>query len=997
MPMYRTLTIILVISLIATGLWSQVVINEYSVSNLSSFPDNYGKYEDWIELHNTGGAMVLLSGYYLSDDAGEPMKWQIPAGISIAPGEQVRFWASGRNEVSGNHYHTNFRMTQCKTNPEHVVLTSPAGQILDQRTLEKTQLGHSRGRKPNGTNNWFVFTSPTPGATNNNSAVYVDYAMDPVFSQGAGFFISDFYLSLSCPDPNVQIRYTLDGSEPVASSNLYSQPLLIAGTQVVKARSFSTSALTLPSQTIFHTYFMSVTHNLPVVSVAANQLLNLLNGNQSLEPIGSFEYFDTNGIRTTITSGEFNEHGQDSWVHPQRSIDYISRDEMGVGNTIRQKFFNTSDRDEFQRVILRAAGDDNYPGKDSSAHLRDVYVQNLAAESGMHLDMRRGRRCVVYANGQYWGIYSIREKVSDHDYTDFYYGQGKYDIQFVMTWGNTWAEYGGQQALNDWNALKNFIMSNSMAIQSNYEYVTSQYDIRSLVDYIIINSFVVCSDWLNWNVGIWRGFNPNGTHHKWGYILWDEDATFGHYINYTGIPAQTPYVSPCFPEQLTNNWQDPEYHIRILNRLRDNVEFNQYYINRYIDLLNTAFQPARLLSKLDSSAAVIAGEMPRHVNRWGGSVAQWQANVNKVRNFIINRSAIVGPGLVSCYSLSGPYPVRVKAEPAAYGMVQINSLILDDPTWQGVYYGGTPIRLKALPASPNHELDYWTVNHHLIWPNDSAPEIVLNLTTGDTIVAHFRLKNLNDSVVINEINYNSSNSFDPEDWVEIYNPMPYVLDVSQWVFKDEDNSHIFTFPQGTQIQPYGYLVICRDTAAFSTLFPTVSPRIGNTGFGLSSGGELIRVFNPQGILIDHVTYGSQAPWPTTPNGGGATLELKSPGLDNALASSWMASPVNGGTPGAINTLPAAAHPVLRSERLQIQVFPNPAQNAAYLQIQGLESHQKASVCLYNLMGERLFCNNVPLTQLIEIPRNGLPAGLYVCRIHNRDGRLLGSTRLIFTQ
>jgi hypothetical protein len=163
----------------------------------------------------------------------------------------------------------------------------------------------------------------------------------------------------------------------------------------------------------------------------------LLNGDQSIRPRGSIEFFDKLKTRATKAYGEWNEHGQDSWVHPQRSIDYISRDENGYGAALHQKFFSLSDRDEFQRVILRAAGDDNYPGIDTSAHLRDDFVETLSQKSGQVLDWRKSERIALYANGNYWGIYAIREKVHDHDYTQYYYDQGKYDIQFIMLWGTT--------------------------------------------------------------------------------------------------------------------------------------------------------------------------------------------------------------------------------------------------------------------------------------------------------------------------------------------------------------------------------------------------------------------------------------------------------------------------------------------------------------------------------------------------------------------------------
>ena len=63
-----------------------------------------------------------------------------------------------------------------------------------------------------------------------------------------------------------------------------------------------------------------------------------------------------------------------------------------------------------------------------------------------------------------------------------------------------------------------------------------------------------------------------------------------------------------------------------------------------------------------------------------------------------------------------------------------------------------------------------------------------------------------DGVVINEINYNSSDGFDPGDWVEIYNGNSDAVDLSSWVLKDDDDDHSFTLPSNTLLQPYQYLI-----------------------------------------------------------------------------------------------------------------------------------------------------------------------------------------------
>ena len=62
---------------------AQVVINEYSCSNISTIVDNYGEYNDWLETYNPSSSAVSLSGYYLSDKSSKPDKWMFPAGVSV--------------------------------------------------------------------------------------------------------------------------------------------------------------------------------------------------------------------------------------------------------------------------------------------------------------------------------------------------------------------------------------------------------------------------------------------------------------------------------------------------------------------------------------------------------------------------------------------------------------------------------------------------------------------------------------------------------------------------------------------------------------------------------------------------------------------------------------------------------------------------------------------------------------------------------------------------
>jgi len=722
---------------------AQVVINEFSSSNLKSFIDDHSDYEDWIELYNTSGSAINIGGFHLSDDTTNLTKYVIPAGTTIGANGFVRFWCSGRNTFSGTHYHTNFKLTQTKNKSERIAFSDPTGNLIEKVEAKKTKVGHSRGRKTDGATTWAVFTSPTPNTTNNGAFAYAAYSQKPSMSITAGFYPSSVSVTLTNNEPtSTKIRYTTNGNEPTTSSTLYTGPITISSTKVLKAVAFSDSSNILSSFIEYNTYFINEHHTIPVVSISGTSLTSLANGNQMLRPYGAIEYFDTLGVRKAKSYGEFNSHGQDSWANSQRSLDFVARDEMGYSKGIKEKLFPLTNRDEFQRVILRAAGDDNYPAdhhqaNDGSAHLRDAFFQNLCKENGLNLDVRTGVKCVVYLNGNYWGVYDIREIPDDHDYTEYYYGQGKYDLQYVLTWGNTWAEYGGQQAINDFYSIRNYIMNNNMANAASFAHVDSLFDYKSLADYVIVHALSNSSDWLNYNTGVWRGLNPNGGHKKWGYILWDNDASFAFYINYTGIPDTSASADLCNVESPVLD--DPEQHVDMLLKLMQNPDVKQYYVMRYNDLMNTAFECNYILAYLDSTKNVIDPEMARHATRWNGTYTEWIKNYNRLRGFIQRRCG-TNPdmNMTGCYNLNGPYNVTFTCDTVTAGRLTINSLTRTAFPWNAKYYGGMKVKLYAQSVDTTLYLfNHWTAPANTLLAAATNDTNAINFKANDVVTAYF--------------------------------------------------------------------------------------------------------------------------------------------------------------------------------------------------------------------------------------------------------------------
>jgi CotH kinase protein/Lamin Tail Domain/Chitobiase/beta-hexosaminidase C-terminal domain/Secretion system C-terminal sorting domain len=771
---------------------AQVVINEYSAANYAQFPDDFGGHEDWIEFYNKGNQSVDLKGYFVSDDDKKPKKWQFPDAAVINPNGFLRIWCSSRNvsDAASGNFHTNFKLSQTKKKNEHLIFADKTGKILEDIKLTETGNHQSWARVPDGGTAFFVNLNPSPNQSNAKAKPYKGFAEKPTFSIPAGFYDKNQKIALSVADSNnIVIRYTLDGKEPSANSPIYKTPILIDTTKILKARSFHKDPLMLASFVQFNTYFIRNTHSLIVISVSGDSLELLANGNKALKPVGSIEYFRQDKSASSKGYGEFNPHGQDSWANSHRSIDFEMRDEFGYNDNISEKIYDLSNRAEFQKMILRAAGDDNYPAdfrpqNKYSAHIRDAYVQNLAKRGNLKLDVRTGQKAVVYINGKYWGLYDLRERPDDHDYTNYYYGQDKYNIQYIQTWGNTWAEYGGNQALTDWNQFYDFLNATSTDItkDSVYQKVKSQYDVESLVDYVLVNSFTVCSDWLNYNTGWWRGMNPSGGHKKWAYTLWDNDAVFAFYINYTGIKDTSATASIC-QHELLKTTSDPKGHIKILNKLRKNKEFDQYYITRQADLFNTVFSKQNMLTYFDSVYNVMKPEMPRQVARWGGTMAGWESNVKRLRNFIERRCDAVQTNIKPCYALSGPYPLTLVAEkPQEVKEIQFNSMVINQLPWTGKYYGGIDNKINiTLNDGSKYDFNKWIALKSKFSSDSTKAKSAFKMSAADTIRATFKLKisDTDDNVLVQSnlsIYPNVANNYTN---IEFYLPeaMPVAIEI----------------------------------------------------------------------------------------------------------------------------------------------------------------------------------------------------------------------------
>jgi hypothetical protein len=978
-----------------------LLINEYCASN-RNFNDGFGRNEDWIELYNSSlDTYFNLAGYYLSNNVDNPTKWQIQSGV-IPPHSRVLVFCSNRDISSGTVFHAGFDLTQ--TDADEVVLADPSGNIIESHVMSITQTNHSYGRTSDGAATWSVFTAPTPGLSNANA--FSGYATKPVLSVAPGKYLGPITVALSSTGSNEQIRYTTNGSTPTLTSTLYSGPISITLSTVLRARTFSTAVGVLPSFIETNTYFINENSSLPVVSISGDaNLLQLLNGTQN-EPTGYFEYFESDGAFIDETMGDFDKHGNDSWAYDQRGIDFIARDDHGYKRRLEHKFFNTTDRTNFRRLILKAAGSDNYPGQTGGAHIRDVFAQKLSEVSNFELDERRTTFVSLFVNGQYWGIYDLREKVDDNQYTDYYYGQdytyrdSDNYIQYIKTWGGTLPEFGNQPAIAAWDDLMDYVQDNDMAIEANYNYVETQLNIDSLVDYFVLNSYLVNKDWLNWNTSWWRGLDPSGGALKWRYALWDVDGILGHYINYTGIPDISANASPCNVENLQGVGVG---HVETIKKLIDESPIvHQKYVTRYADLLNTKLSCAQVTAVFDSIVAVITPEMPRQILRWGGNMATWQANVQAARNFLLTRcSQTISTGLTSCYQVTGPFASTFQVEPVTAGKIKMNSEWIVNYPFTAQVFGNIDTMLKAEPNA-GYEFSHWVVDGAVVMPDPNNPDIVVQISQATSVTAYFT-ELVNSEDVIHYWHFNTLNT--PTDVVTIPADYSQITGASPLMtYTGSGSSDIDTYNTGSAVnlhqnQTSGKCARVRNPSDGRTLvfdLPTTGYKDIKFAYAIQRTNE--------GQTINHLAYSvdgvnfiqtglSASAFTVTTDFSLVQVDLSSIAAVNNNANFKVQITFEGNTT-ADNGNNRFDNVTLKGVEINLavphqnvtsyQVFPNPFTS----NIQILSSEQMTELSVYDMVGKKIWRKTIGNTNSETIDLEALNAGVYLLKIRTSGGLII---------
>lgn len=859
------------------------------------------------------------------------------------------------------YIHTNFKLS---SSGETVYLSTSEGVFVDSLAFPPLLVDESFGRITNEADG-VIFNIPTPNYPNVTQG-YTKRLTFPELSHYGGFYSEAIELKAFFGVNPTAIYYTLDGSIPTQSNQrLPSEGLSINETTVVRLRAIEPNAL--PSPVHNETFFINEQHNLPIVSVSTDPKYlwsdtegiyvvgtngtggnghDNANWNQDWEiPIG-FELYDQNKVKQIETGAGAKIMGGWSRLNPMKSLAIFFRSEYGLGE-IEYKLFENKDISRFESIVLRNAGNDFT--SQGNAMMRDGLMQTLVHNT--EIDGLGFQPAVVYLNGEYWGIHNIREKINEH-YVESNSGVDSDNIDLLYNGSGLNYFAASHGSAEQYDALIEYVQRSNLLFPGFFTKVEEMMDMDNYIDYVVAQIYYANTDWPGNNTKLWRERSQTG---KWRWILYDTD--FGFNLSYGGQSWHNTLDFALEPNG--PGWPNPPWSTLLLRQLFDSAEFRARFVNRTADFINTSFKPDHVHGVIDSLAGLMYTEMPRHManvtrsGAWGGSMNEWYNQLTSLKNFGTDRPDYIEQYFTQARSQGGHLGVgpltstSVQINDPQRGQIQLNRLSIEQAQWTGEYFGGVDIPVRAIPRN-GFEFSGWTGD---IVSSESA----ITIEAGMNITAHFSPSTDTLGLVISEIMYNANNSQDSEDWIELYNGKNSPLDLTDWVVKDEDNSHEFRFAPGTTLQANEYAVIVRDSILFKTIYTHPVRMLGQMNYGLSGGGDQVRVFDAFGSLIDSVQYDDAAPWPLAADGEGYSLELIDLSSDNTLPQSWRASNNLLGSPGLLNGLATSSEANSPEKPVQFELnqnYPNPFNPSTWISF-SLPEATTARIEIYSSLGQKI--------------------------------------------
>ena len=462
---------------------------------------------------------------------------------------------------------------------------------------------------------------PTPGAVN-DTGYFLGRVADTSFSTKRGIYTAAFAVTISTATPGAQIRYTLNGTRPTATTGtVYAAPISITTTTILRAAAFRTewqptnvdtqtyifpaqlfgSAVmnqTIMTNPAYAAQLMPALTGLPIVSLVFNGEIARTEKLTSMELIG----FGDGDVQQDCGMAQFGSYVTN---FAKRSVRLYFRNEYGAGK-LRYPLFKGYDRDiaatdEFDAIDLRQGSHDMV---DRGYYLSNPLCDDTLLDMG-HLNPH-GRFIHVMVNGQYWGLYHLRERWNASMHSQYLGGvPEEYEGIVSNRGGGPWSAgvpYDGTGA--HWNTM--------LTKRSDWPGIQPYLDTAQFIDFMLL---FMSGD----AEAEQRSVSPAVPGSGFKFYLNDADGWT------RSPPDRTLNEGPENIMQMLRAAAHPDYKATVADRIQ------RHYYN------GGAMTQGALFARHDARATQMEIPFVLEAARWGyRTVDSWVAAKNSYRNSILN-------------------------------------------------------------------------------------------------------------------------------------------------------------------------------------------------------------------------------------------------------------------------------------------------------------------------------------------------------------------------
>lgn len=950
-----------------------VILSEFLASNDRGLRDEDGDTSDWIELFNASATAASLGGWYLTDRTNNLAQWRIPS-VTLLPNQYLVIFASGKDRATpaAGPLHTNFKLS---ADSGYLALVDPALTVVSAFAPvyppQRTDVSYGRDRTdPNLIG---FYPTPTPGGVNVGGGP--GFAPDVEFSWPSATFTTAFSLELSASSPGAVIRYSLGTNWPTEASAVYTQPISVTGTTVVRARAYQAGFLPSPMRTEIY------------VQVAANAqhahselpILVLHNLGKGGVPVTEDQFvavqvFEPRWGPAALTNApDFAGHGI-----------FHKRGSSTLGMSKASFFLEIRDEQEEDRDVSLAGLPEESdwvlyaPNWFDPVLIHNPVAFDLSRQMGPYAS--RTRFVEVYLKddsgtagpltaGDYNGVYVLEEKIKvDNNRVDIDKLREQNVTAPSVTGGyllsidrgdNTF--YAADTSMNHLDPDTAEMATPQRAAQRQYirDYFNAFYNALTGPNWtdptLGYAAYVDLPSWIDHSIHGVVTFNVDALRLS-GYFykprngkiemgpVWDFDRTQGSADGRDFNPRIWRSTVPDYGTDMFNPGNT--FHNPWYSRMFQDIDFWQRWVDRYQELRAGSLANTNVYATIDRWANEVRPAQPREVARWSDTTPRagsrsaggytyyfpgtYQGEVDFMKLWYSNRLDFIDTNFLARPRLSLPAgPVSsgdfVLLSPAAKpGSSIVYTLDGLDPRVAG---GGT---LPGATSSSSAAMLTLRTNVRVVARSFNAGHA--NLTGANKpplstpwsgpLAATYVVRT--PPLLISEIQYHphdppagGTNDADNFEFVELLNIGSEPLNLGGFTIR----GGIDTSLSNVTLDAGARAVLVRDPVAFQSRYGAGILIAGVYTNQLSNGGERLRLAGPLGEPIQDFRY--EPEWFPVTDGHGFSLVAtdEQPVISNQPFTNansrlgWRASAALGGSPGAPDPTPPSHPQVVLNEAL----------------------------------------------------------------------------------